>query len=237
MLLLKKQFQRILKSALSFAVAIGLGVGFSLFAAFAWVDKTDTPTNVNAKPPIFANNVTQNKNGGLSVTELTANGDLLIPQTGYLNWGNTSGSGGYGFRSNGGAMQFRNGTGGWTVWTNLGTGFTHQQYGFTNFANWDVCKLPSATGIVCEIRTTINNALSNGWTEETGADGTKYIYKLIPDQSTAPWKMCSMNGYTTQYDWNSFNFVVKKPDNKWYVYFEQYAYVQSNMSIIANCWR
>jgi len=41
-------------------------------------------------------------------------GNMLVPASSYINFGTTSGSSGYGFRDNGGTMEFKNSAGSWT---------------------------------------------------------------------------------------------------------------------------
>jgi hypothetical protein len=222
-------------------VALTMGVGLSILSALAWVEPTAVPPGSNAPGPIHEGG-NQIKDGSLSMTELTVNGNVLVHAPGYVNFGTVVGSTGYGFRSNAGRMQFKNATGSWTSWTDLGSGISSAQYGYTNYADWDACKIPNNDMTSCEILGTIAQAQSAGWTEEVDSQGSRFLYKEILGQSSVPWTLCSMNGYTTQFDWQTYNFIVKKGNGKWYAYFGTISggenfYNVSNMSMIANCWR
>lgn len=194
-------------------------------------------------PPINTGYTAQDKTGPLTgVTNpiltlggLTVFGNLLVEATQYINWGTGVGSSGYGFRSNGGVMQFKNSGG---AWTNIApvnnTPSAFQQHAYRNqaAAAWHWCDIPSLTNITCE---TIP-ANASGWTQETGTGGLSLYYKEISGQGTTPWTICAMNSYTTPYDHETLNFVLKKPNNKWYIYF-YLGHSGSSESIMTYCWR
>ena len=77
----------------------------------AWTGPTQAPPDGNVPAPINVGTTGQVKNGGLGVDTLTVFGNSLFGgSTGsnaYLNFGDTSGSSGYGIRDNAGTMEFK----------------------------------------------------------------------------------------------------------------------------------
>lgn len=51
--------------------------------------------------------------------KLDVSGNIGLSASGYINWGDTDGDSGYGFKDNGGTLQFKNSSG---SWTNFGAG-------------------------------------------------------------------------------------------------------------------
>ncbi|HXH23691.1 MAG TPA: tail fiber domain-containing protein [Vicinamibacterales bacterium] len=51
--------------------------------------------------------------GGTATTTFTQSGNVLFPTSGYLNFGATEGTSGYGFRDNAGTLEFKNSGGTW----------------------------------------------------------------------------------------------------------------------------
>jgi hypothetical protein len=51
--------------------------------------------------------------GGSATTTFTASGNVLHPASGYINFGATEGTSGYGFRDNSGTLEFKNSGGTW----------------------------------------------------------------------------------------------------------------------------
>ena len=103
-------------------------LSFTLVAA--WTDPTEAPPNGNVAAPINVGSIAQVKNGGLSVNTLAVFGNSLFGgSTGsnaYLNFGDTSGSSGYGIRDNAGFLEFKNSGGSWetlqsTIYTLVGS--------------------------------------------------------------------------------------------------------------------
>lgn len=104
-------------AAIAFAF-IGFIVGAVFFTAvslvLAWTGPTSAPPNGNVSAPINVGTVDQIKNAGLGINSLAVFGNaILAGASSYLNFGNTSGSGGYGIRDNAGTMEFKNSAGGW----------------------------------------------------------------------------------------------------------------------------
>jgi hypothetical protein len=58
----------------------------------------------------------------LSSNLLTIAGDLALQADGYINFGSTTGSTGYGIRDNAGTMEFKDSTGSWASFQSLATG-------------------------------------------------------------------------------------------------------------------
>ena len=83
----------------------------------AWSDPIDTPPNANVAAPINVGSTPQVKNGGLGVNTLSVFGNSLFGgSTGsnaYLNFGDTSGTNGYGIRDNNGLIEFKNSSSTW----------------------------------------------------------------------------------------------------------------------------
>ena len=234
-------------NALQLLLAVIVGVGGTSLVAFAWQEPPPgLPPANNAPKPILADTSDQTKNGVLGVTgvfgatpapALIVNNAALIQATGHVNFGSQIGSGGFGFRSEPGTgkMQFKNNNG---SWTSVGSSITHAQYGYTNYSNWSPCRIPNADIVVCEVvSANWATALSNGWTQETASNNVKYMYKEVPGQGTTPWALCTMNSYTTGYDHSTVAFMVKKPNDKWYMYYGDSQFNVNRIAVIANCWR
>jgi hypothetical protein len=96
----------------SFAIAAVLFVAASVVAA--WAGPTQAPPNGNVPAPINVGTIDQIKDGGIGVNSLAVFGNAVISTvSGYLNFGATVGSSGYGFRDNAGTMEFKNNNGQW----------------------------------------------------------------------------------------------------------------------------
>ena len=84
----------------------------------AWSEPTAAPPDGNVAAPINVGSIAQVKNGGLGVNTLTVFGNSLFGgSTGsnaYLNFGTTSGEGGYGIRDNNGTIEFKDKDGNWS---------------------------------------------------------------------------------------------------------------------------
>lgn len=103
-----------------FSICILIGATFSSVAAFAWTGPTQTAPNGNVSPPLNVGTTDQTKNAGLGINSLAVFGNAILSTVnGYLNFGTTVGSGGYGLRDNAGTMEFKN-TGG--DWQGIGSG-------------------------------------------------------------------------------------------------------------------
>ena len=98
-----------------FGIPLFALLSFTLVAA--WSDPIDTPPNANVDAPINVGSAPQVKDGGLSLNALSVFGNSLFGgSTGsnaYLNFGDTSGSSGYGIRDNAGTLEFKNSGGAW----------------------------------------------------------------------------------------------------------------------------
>jgi hypothetical protein len=98
----------------SVVAGIGVGVIFASFAALAWTGPTATPPNNNVAAPINVGTVDQIKDAGIGMDSLAVFGNAIISTvSGYLNFGETVGANGYGFRDNAGTMEFKNSGGTW----------------------------------------------------------------------------------------------------------------------------
>ena len=90
-----------------------ISVGF----AYAWNGPTAAPPNGNVAAPINVGPTDQVKNGGLGLNSLAVFGNSLFGgsagSNAYLNFGDTSGSSGYGIRDNAGTLEFKNDGGDW----------------------------------------------------------------------------------------------------------------------------
>jgi len=62
--------------------------------------------------------------GGSATTTFTASGNALHPASGYINFGTTEGTSGYGFRDNSGTLEFKNSGGSWQGVTTATSGPT-----------------------------------------------------------------------------------------------------------------
>ncbi len=65
--------------------------------------------------------------------QVSADGNVLIGPSKYLNFGSTAGTYGYGFRDNAGTMEYKNSGGSWTTWTtpvNSPYGFPSSVYSY-----------------------------------------------------------------------------------------------------------
>jgi hypothetical protein len=84
---------------------------------FAWTGPTAAPPGNNVAAPINVGIVNQIKNASLGLNGLAVFGNTLLGGTGgsnaYLNFGASAGSSGYGFRDNGGNMEYKNSGGSW----------------------------------------------------------------------------------------------------------------------------
>ena len=83
-----------------------------LIASATWVGPTAAPPGNNVAAPINVGSTDQVKSGGLGVNSLVVFGNSLFGGTtgsnAYLNFGDTSGSSGYGIRDNNGLLEFKN---------------------------------------------------------------------------------------------------------------------------------
>ena len=107
----------------------------SIGIAHAWTGPTATPTGNNVAAPINVGSTDQVKNGGIGVNSLAVFGNSFFGgsagSNAYLNFGDTSGSGGYGIRDNAGTLEFKNDGGSWdyiqtTVWDLVGSSTSSQ---------------------------------------------------------------------------------------------------------------
>ena len=122
-------------SALTFTLTgFALGAAFFIAASLvlAWTGPTSAPPNGNVSAPLNVGTVDQVKDAGLALNALAVFGNAIISTvSGYLNFGATSGSNGYGIRDNAGTMEFKNSGGSWNNLSNsvlnvLGTGAVTQ---------------------------------------------------------------------------------------------------------------
>ena len=99
------------------ALGIPLVALLSFTLVAAWTDPTEAPPNGNVAAPINVGSTAQVKNGGLGVNTLTVFGNSLFGggagSNAYMNFGEISGSGGYGIRDNDGTLEFKNDGGDW----------------------------------------------------------------------------------------------------------------------------
>ena len=96
-----------MRPALTVATFIA-GMVFASFVVFAWTGPTAAPPGNNVATPVNVGTVSQIKNGSLGVNSLAVFGNAIISTvSGYLNFGDITGTSGYGFRDNNGAMEYR----------------------------------------------------------------------------------------------------------------------------------
>ena len=96
--------------------ALIIGTIFASFVAYAstWVGPTAAPPGNNVAAPINVGTVDQVKDAGIGMNSLAVFGNAILNGTSrYLNFGSTVGFDGYGFRDNGGVMEFKNSGGTW----------------------------------------------------------------------------------------------------------------------------
>ncbi len=219
------------------------------FITLVWTDPSAGPPGPSGAiyPPLNTGSTGQDKIGPavlnspsvLGFGTLQVFGNALIRATNHMNWGTTLGSTGYGFRALLGVMQYKDSTGDWTnVAPVTGSPSAFQQYGFTNLNNNNIswCNIPSLTNVICEVIPNYGGSPPPGWAFERGVAPNSMIVKEIPGQGSTPWTECSMNGYFTPFDWHTRNYIVKKPNDKWYVYFHGIGEVNQH-SVLAACWR
>jgi|SRR3989344_2745054 len=108
------------RSLISLFITFAVGAIFSSVVAFAWTGPTQPAPNGNVAAPVNVGTTDQIKNGTLGVNALAVFGDAILNATNaYLNFGDVTGSGGYGIRDNAGTMQFKNS--GDTSWSSIAT--------------------------------------------------------------------------------------------------------------------
>jgi len=103
--------------------SVGIIIGAIVFSGasviLAWTGPTASPPNNNVAAPINVGTIDQIKNAGIGMNSLAVFGNAIISTvSGYLNFGPTVGSAGYGFRDNAGTMEFKNSGG---IWRDLGS--------------------------------------------------------------------------------------------------------------------
>lgn len=87
---------------------------FTSMLVLAWAGPTSAPPNGNVAAPINVGTTDQVKNAGLALNSLAIFGNQILSGTSrYLNFGTIVGSTGYGFRDNGGTLEFKNSSGSW----------------------------------------------------------------------------------------------------------------------------
>lgn len=101
-----------------FLLALVFSLGGTIAAA--WTGPTGSPPSNNVAAPINGGSASQVKNGNLGVNGLAVFGNTLLQGSSYLNFGTTAGFTGYGFRDNGGTMQYANSGGAWTTFNSSG---------------------------------------------------------------------------------------------------------------------
>jgi hypothetical protein len=119
-----------------FALFMLLALGTLVAGALsAWTGPTAAPPDGNVSAPINVGTTDQIKDGGLGVDSLAVFGNTILSGSGgsYLNFGSSSGSGGYGIRDNGGALEFKNSGGSWQTIQTIVSGLTS---GLTS--RWDL---------------------------------------------------------------------------------------------------
>ncbi len=96
------------------ASACGSGSGGDPFThAVAGTSATTTLTLFNGGASTTMLSAYSAYFGGTATTTFTASGNALFPASGYLNFGATEGTSGYGFRDNAGMLEFKNSGGTW----------------------------------------------------------------------------------------------------------------------------
>ena len=109
-----------MRSALSILSSFVLAALLFITASviYAWTGPTAAPPNNNVAAPINVGAIDQIKNAGIGMNTLAVFGNAIISTvSGYLNFGDTVGASGYGFRDNAGTMEFRNSGGQWRTFT------------------------------------------------------------------------------------------------------------------------
>lgn len=182
----------------------GLLVGAVLAAgvAVAWTGPTAAPPNGNVPGLLHVGTTAQTKNGNIGINGLLAYGNILLQQNGYLNWGSTSGSSGYGIRDAGGILEFKSATGTWqtiqsivstavgssTVWTPGTNGRIYYTAGGVHIGSsaapstmldvagtWRLSP-QSAAPVVCDASRIGSIAVSNATSHICICNGTSWIY-------------------------------------------------------------
>lgn len=106
-----------------FITGIAVGTTLSAVLVTAWTGPTALPPNGNVPAPINVGAIDQIKIGGIGAGSLAVFGNAILSTTnGYLNFGPAVGFPGYGFRDNGGTMEYKDNGGSWTSFASLGGG-------------------------------------------------------------------------------------------------------------------
>ena len=144
----------------------------SIGVAYAWSGPTAAPPGNNVAAPINVGSTDQVKNGGLGVNTLTVFGNSLFggfdDSDAYLNFGDTSGSAGYGIRDNNGLLEFKNSS---STWQSLQS------------VLWTLCGGPCGGGT--SPWTTSGNNIYNSNTANVGIGQSNPTAKLYVTNATA----------------------------------------------------
>lgn len=217
-------FRRIFFSFL----VVGVALGFASILSAAWTGPISAPPDGNVSSPVNVGGFSQIKEGSLGVNALAVFGNQILSGTDlYLNFGATAAASGYGFRDNGGVMEFKDSDGTWTAFKNLSDGIGDETVTLYNGAHTSAdCSSAGGTlksigeeDYLCEFSGT---SCISGWTQldnwtstapsvcSSSCNGTG----SYPDKqdscstnshafSNTAQETCSYNDYTSE--WQSEN--------------------------------
>lgn len=147
-------------------LGVATGVLCTTFLTYAWSGPAQAPPSGNVDAPINVGTATQVKNGALSVNAFSVYGYTLLGGTAgsnaYLNFGDTPGGTGYGFRDNSGKIEVKDSSG---TWARIATTTTTGTFAAIAFNDGTVQTTAALAGVGTKL-TAIRTYTSNTtWTK------------------------------------------------------------------------
>jgi hypothetical protein len=167
----------------------------AISAVSAWIGPGSAPPDGNVSAPVHVGAGDQIKAAGLGVNSLAVYGNAILSTVGgYLNFGVTAGSSGYGIRDNTGAMEVKNSGGTWGRIATTTSSGTVQSVKFTDgttqtsaggpgtFRNWEV-RSQNCTAAWCVASCTGTKKVLGG-----GCSGSDHITYGYPYNANEAWR-------------------------------------------------